>query len=136
MSGPPAEQQVTGWDRAGVAVIALCGALAGLLESLLVPLYWGSAIFPIAAVLAVVSNAVLPRLARALVPSTGAALAPFLGWLVVVVGFGVVTRPEGDVILPGAPATLEFVTYGLLLGGALAGTVTVVWISPPKRVSR
>jgi hypothetical protein len=26
---------------------------------------------------------------------------------------------------------LEFVTYGVLLGGALAGTATVVWLSPP-----
>jgi hypothetical protein len=130
------EQQVTGWDWAGVALLAACGALAGLLESLLVPLYWGSVIFPIAVVLSIAGNIAFPRLARALVPSTGAALAPFLGWLIVVVAFGVVSRPEGDVILPGAPGSLEFVTYGLLLGGALAGTVTVVWISPPKRVNR
>jgi hypothetical protein len=132
VTGAPREREVSGWSWAGVALLAACGALAGLLESLLVPLYWGSVIFPIAVVLAVVSNVVLPRLARALVPTTGAALAPFLGWLIVVVAFGVVSRPEGDVILPGAPGSLEFVTYGLLLGGALAGTVTVVWISPPR----
>lgn len=130
------EHEVTGWDWAGVLLLAACGALAGLLESLLVPLYWGSVIFPVAVVLAIAGNVVMPRLARALVPTTGAALAPFLGWLVVVVGFGVVSRPEGDVILPGAPGSLEFVTYGLLLGGALAGTVTVVWISPPKQINR
>lgn len=133
MTGASPAPDVNGWDRAGVVLLAVCGALAGLLESLLVPLYWGSVIFPLAVVLAVVGNVVLPRLARALVPATGAALAPFLGWLIVVVGFGVVSRPEGDVILPGAPNSLEFVTYGLLLGGALAGTVTVVWISPPRR---
>ena len=39
-------------------------------------------------------------------------------------------RPEGDVILPGAPSSLEFVAYGVLLGGALSGTVTVVWLTP------
>jgi hypothetical protein len=136
VTGVPADEDVTGWDRLGVVVLAACGALAGLIESLLVPLYWGSVIFPVAIVMAVVSNVALPRLARALVPRTGAALAPFVGWLIVVVGFGVVSRPEGDVILPGSPNTLEFVTYGLLLGGALAGTVTVVWISPPRRINR
>jgi hypothetical protein len=130
------KQDVTSWDRLGVLLLAGCGALAGLLESLLVPLYWGSVIFPIAVVLAIAGNIVLPRMAGALVPSTGAALAPFLGWLIVVVGFGVVSRPEGDVILPGAPGSLEFVTYGLLLGGALAGTVTVVLVSPPKQLNR
>lgn len=125
-----APEEVTGWDWLGVAVIALCGALCAFLEVLLVPLYIGSVIFPVAVVLALVSNAVLPRLARALVPSTAAALAPFLAWLIVVLGFGVVSRPEGDVILPGAPSSLEFVAYGVLLGGALSGTVTVVWLTP------
>jgi hypothetical protein len=134
--GPATEDEITGWDWAGVALLTLCGALAGLLESLLVPLYWGSVIFPIAIVLALVSNVVLPRLAGSLVPRTSAVLAPFAGWLVVVVGFGVVSRPEGDVILPGAPGKLEFVTYGVLLGGALAGTTTVVLASPPKQVNR
>jgi hypothetical protein len=136
VTGAPAEQEVTVWDWAGVVLIAACGALAGLLESLLVPLYWGSVIFPLAVVCAVVGNVALPRLASALVPTTTAALAPFLGWLIVVVGFGVLSRPEGDVILPGSPGKLEFVTYGLLLGGALAGTATVVLSSPPRPINR
>lgn len=136
MTGPASADEITGWDWLGVALLTVCGALAGLLESLLVPLYWGSVIFPIAIVLALVSNVVLPRLASSLVPRTSAVLAPFAGWLIVVVGFGVVSRPEGDVILPGAPGNLEFVTYGVLLGGALAGTMTVVLASPPKHVNR
>jgi hypothetical protein len=123
----------SGWDWLGVAVLAACGLLAGLLEALLVPLYIGATIFPVAVVLALVSNVVLPRLAHTLVPSTLAALLPFLAWLVVVIGFGVVARPEGDVILPGAPGSLEFVTYGVLLGGAVAGTATVVWLAGPVR---
>ena len=41
--------------------------------------------------------------------------APAAGWLAVVVGFGVLTRPEGDVILPGG--TLQWVTYAMVLGG-------------------
>lgn len=133
MTGAPTGPEINSWDWAGVVLLTLCGALAGLLESLLVPLYWGGTIFPVAIVLALVSNSVFPRMARSLVPRRSAALAPFAGWLVVVFGIGVVSRPEGDVILPGAPGTLEFVTYGVLLGGALAGTMTVVWVSPSRR---
>ncbi|HZC74259.1 MAG TPA: hypothetical protein VE442_26475 [Jatrophihabitans sp.] len=131
---PPPEadsEPVSAWDRVGVALVALCAALAALFETLLVPLYVGSALVPVAVVLALMSNVVLPKMARTLVPTTLAALAPFGAWLVVVLGFGTIGRPEGDVILPGAPSSLEFVTYGVLLGGALAGTVTVVWLSPP-----
>jgi hypothetical protein len=123
----------TAIDWIGVAVLTLCGALAALLESLLVPLYLGSTIFPIAILFTIASNVVLPRLALALVPRMAAALAPFLGWLVVVVGFGAIGRPEGDVILPGAPGSLSFVTYGVLLGGAFAGVATVVWFSPRRQ---
>jgi hypothetical protein len=118
-------------DWLGVALVALCGALAAVIEALLVPLYIGSVVAPIAAVLAVASNVALPRLARGLVPSTPAAIAPFLTWLIVMIGFGVLTRPEGDVILPGSPAGAEYVTYAVLLGGALAGTVTIVMLTPP-----
>jgi hypothetical protein len=114
-----------------VLVVALTGALAGLLEALLVPLYVGSILFPIAVPLALVSNVALPRLAHALVPSTPATVAPFAAWLIVVLGFGVITRPEGDVIFPGAPSSVVIVTYALLLGGALAGTATVFWLNPP-----
>jgi hypothetical protein len=127
---------VTIWDRVGVLIIALCGALSALFETLLVPLYAGSALVPVAIVLALIGNVALPRMARTLVPSTLAAMAPFAAWLVVVLGFGTVGRPEGDVILPGAPGSVELVTYGVLLGGALAGTATVVWLTPPKTVSR
>jgi hypothetical protein len=136
MTAPAGEDEITGWDWLGVALLTVCGGLAAVLESLLVPLYWGSVIFPIAIVLALASNVVFPRLASSLIPRTSAVLAPFAGWLVVVVGFGVLSRPEGDVILPGAPGKLEFVTYGVLLGGALAGTMTVVLASPPKSVNR
>ena len=123
----------TSWlDWVGVAVLTLCGALAALLESLLVPLYLGSTIFPIAIVFALASNVALPRLALSLVPRMAAALGPFIGWLIVVVGFGAIGRPEGDVILPGAPGDLSGVTYGVLLGGAFAGVATVVWFSPKR----
>jgi hypothetical protein len=118
-------------DWLGVALLALCAALAAVLEALLVPLYVGSVIVPIAVLLSLASNVALPKLARSLVPTTPAALAPFVTWLVVMVGFGVLARPEGDVILPGSPAAAEYVTYAALLGGALAGTMTIVWLTPP-----
>jgi hypothetical protein len=118
-------------DWAGVALLTLTGALAGLVETLLVPLYAGSVVAPVSVLLAIASNIALPRLARALVPRTAAALAPFAGWLVVVILFGVLARPEGDVVLPGAPAALQYVTYGVVFGGALAGTATLVMMTPP-----
>jgi hypothetical protein len=118
-------------DWAGLVLLVLCGALAALLETLLVPLYVGSVIVPISVLLAVLSNVALPRMARTLVPRTAAAGAPFLAWLVVVIGFGVLTRPEGDVVLPGSPTGAELVTYGLLAAGVIAGTATVAITTPP-----
>jgi hypothetical protein len=114
-----------------VALLAVCGALTALLEALLVPLYLGSVILPVAVVLALAGNIALPWLARSLVPTTAAALAPFGAWLIVMVGFGVLQRPEGDVILPASPTAVAVVTYAALLGGALVATITVVWLTPP-----
>ena len=118
-------------DWAGIVVICGVAAMAAVLESLFVPYYIGTVIAPFAVLGALVSNAVLPRMARVLVPTTLAAALPFLTWLAAIVAFGVVARPEGDVILPGAPGKVEAVVYGVLLGGALAGTVSVVTSAPP-----
>lgn len=115
---------------AGVVLIAAVGALAALLEAFLVPLYAGSTIVPVAVLLAVAGNAVLPRMARTLVPRTGASLAPLLTWLAVMLAllFG---RPEGDVVFPGAPQAAEWTFYGTLFGGALAGLAAVALSVPP-----
>lgn len=118
-------------DGVGLAVLCGCAVLAALLELLLVPLYVGSTVVPVAVVAAVAGNIALPRMARALVDSTFAAAAPFLAWLVTVSVVGLMPRPEGDVVLPGG-STLQLVSYGVLLGGAVAGTVTiVVGATPP-----
>jgi hypothetical protein len=113
-------------DRLGVALLCLCAALAGLLELLLVPLYAGSSLVPIAVLLAIASNIALPRMSRALIDRTGAALLPFLSWLIVIGVIALMPRPEGDVILPAGSVGLQLVGYGVLLGGSMAGTITVV----------
>jgi hypothetical protein len=110
---------------AGVALLCGCAVLSGVLALFLVPLYAGSVLVPIAVVIAVSSNVALPRLARTLVQTTSAAVLPFACWLATVVIVGVLSRPEGDVVLP-AGGGLQWVAYGVLLGGAVAGTMTVV----------
>lgn len=114
------------WAWVGVALLCGCAVLSGLLALFLVPLYAGSVLVPVAVVVAVASNVALPRLARALMPTTVATVLPFVFWLLAVIVVGVVPRPEGDVVLPGGSGALQWVSYGVLLGGALAGTVTVV----------
>jgi hypothetical protein len=132
VTGEPERDDVNGWDWLAVALLAGCGVLAGLLETLLVPLYLGAVVFPVAVVLALATNVLLPWLARAAVPRTSAVLAPFAGWVLAVLGFGSIGRPEGDVILPGSPSSLEYVTYGVIIGGFLAGVATVVWLTSPR----
>jgi hypothetical protein len=132
MSGDPGPSEVTGWDWFTVALLAACGLLAGLLETMLVPLYLGATVFPLAVLLALISNVLLPWLAHAVVPRTPAVLAPFACWLIAVFAYGTVGRPEGDVILPGSPSSLEYVTYGVIFGGFVAGLATVIWLTTPR----
>jgi hypothetical protein len=115
----------TAWAWVGVALLCGCAVLAGVLALFLVPLYAGSVLVPVAVVVAVASNVALPRLARTLVETTAATVLPFVFWLLAVIIVGVLPRPEGDVVLPGGGGALQWVSYGVLLGGALAGTVTV-----------
>jgi hypothetical protein len=121
-------------DRLGVGLLCLCAALAGLLELLLVPLYAGSSLVPIAVLLAIASNIALPRMSRALIDRTGAAVLPFLSWLIVIGVIALMPRPEGDVILPAGSVGVQLVGYGVLLGGSMAGTITVV-VSGAARAS-
>lgn len=120
---------MAGW--VGVVLCCLAAMLAALLEMFFVPVYAGTAVVPVAAACAVLGNIILPRLSHALVPRTLAALLPFLGWLAVVIVVGLMPRPEGDVVLPGGGA-VQWNSYGLVLGGALAGAVTVVWTTTAR----
>jgi hypothetical protein len=125
----------TAWAWIGVAVLCGCAMLAAVLALFLVPVYAGTVVVPVAVAAALATNIVLPRLARALIPTTGAAMLPFASWLIVVIAVGTFPRPEGDVVLPGGGGALQWVSYGVLLGGALAGTVTVVLSSGTGRLA-
>jgi hypothetical protein len=119
-----------GADWAGVALVTLCAALAALIEALLVPLYAGTVVVPVAVLLTLVGNVALPRMARTLVPTTFASAVPLLAWLLVMFLF-LYGRPEGDVAFPSRPGAVEWVFYGTLFGGVLAGIVAVVAGMPP-----
>jgi hypothetical protein len=121
-----------------LAVGALVGSgiLSALLELFLIPLYSGATLVPICVAFAVCGNVLLLYLGRELCPQNGWRLAPFAGWLVTIVVFALFTRPEGDVVVPGGGGALEWVGYGVILGGALAGTVAAVLLSPPPRATR
>lgn len=106
----------------GYAVFLLAGALTAIVEVLLVPTRWGTALVPIAPVLAVLSNVALPAISRGLTDSMVSAVPPVIGWIVT--AFMCASAPPGsDVLLPAGSTTA--VSYALLLGGAGAGLITV-----------
>jgi hypothetical protein len=114
----------------GVVVTCATAILAALVELFAVPLYSGATLIPLAVVAAVASNVLLPRLARALVPTTVAAVLPFAAWLIVVVVVGLMTRPEGDVVLPGG-GSVQWVGLGVIFAGIVTGIATIVITLPP-----
>lgn len=122
-------------EWAGVVLLTLCAMLLGLLELFLVPLRSGKVLIPVAVVLAIAGNVIVPALARSLVQRALGAVLPFLGWLAVAIAIGLVSRPEGDVILPGG-GYVAWVGYGVLLGGAVAGTIAMVLSGPSSAVHR
>jgi hypothetical protein len=118
-------------DWAGVLMLVACAALLAALEVFLVSLYAGSVVVPVSVALAIVGNVALPRLAFGLTGTIPAAAAPFVVWLAVLFTFGLVPRPEGDVIVPGRGAP-EYVYFAALVGGIIAGTVTLVICGTPS----
>jgi hypothetical protein len=112
-----------------------CGVLAGLVESMLIPLYAGRVLVPLAPALAVLSNIALPWLGRYALPRTAGAVAPYLAWLLVVAVLFLYVRPEGDVIYPGGH-WLQWCSYGVVLGGTFAGAVTVFVVTSPRDLTR
>ena len=124
------EQPVGVVDWVGVGLLVGCAALLAALEVFLVSLYAGSIVMPVSVGLAIVGNVALPRLAFGLTGSIIAAGAPFVTWLVVLFTVGLLPRPEGDIIVPGAGAP-EFVYFATLFGGIIAGAVMLVVCATP-----
>jgi hypothetical protein len=113
--------------RAGalaLVLVCLSAVLFGLLDVFFVPFYVGSTLVPVAAVAAVVGNVALPVLALLATGRAGAGIGAVLCWFVPVVVLTMYIRPEGDVVVL-AQHDQEYSYYGLLLGGAVAGVVTV-----------
>lgn len=120
---------------AGVLLLCAVGALAALLELLIVPLYDGGTIVPVTVLFGVVGNVALPRLARSFVDRTAAVVAPFAAWLLPLVILAMTPRAEGDVLVRAGGAE-EKVFYALLLGGLVAGVATIVLSAPGGRPLR
>ncbi|MBV9593073.1 MAG: hypothetical protein JO147_04655 [Actinobacteria bacterium] len=119
----------------GVVLIALVSIVLAALEVLLVPSYIGSVIFPITVVVAIAGNLGLPWLIREIQPTRWSVCVPAVCWVLVVLGLGFTSRPEGDVLLPGY-GDGEWVAYALLLIGALAAAIGVIRMMPPVSSSR
>lgn len=108
-----------------VVVFTAVAALSAAIEVTLVPVRFGTTIVPVSVTLAVVGNIAVPVLSRRAVPRTAAAVLPALAWVATVIALSQ-ARPEGDVLLPGSPSSLVYVTYALLGLGIMAAMVTVV----------
>jgi hypothetical protein len=108
----------------GLLIFGVVGALSAAFEILLIPFRIQATLVPVAVLLAVLGNIVLPRMSRRLTGTTPAALPPLVGWFLCVATF-VNTRREGDVLLPGG-GNVQYVSYGVMLAGMIAGVASVI----------
>ena len=125
-SGEPA----LGWVLLTVdlAILSACAALSAMLAALLVPLRWGTVIVPVSVLIAVASTVGLILLAWRAVRSVALSTIPFAIWVVTVLVLSQ-ARPEGDVLLPGGQTGVVNVVYATMLGGFVAGLVTIFILS-------
>jgi hypothetical protein len=123
----PARRLPAGLVLAGLLIYAVAGVLSATIEILLVPLRDGTTLIPIAVLLAVAGNIALPRLSRTLTGTVVGALPPVIAWIVTLVIL-MSTRPEGDVLLPGG-GSVQWVSYGVMLGGLFTGLITVALVA-------
>ena len=114
-----------------MVLLCLCAVLAAVLELLLVPLRAGTALVPVSVLFAVAGNVAFPRLASAFGERAGLLAAPFVAWLAPIVLLALTVRPEGDVLIPGGGGE-QWVYYGSLLAGGIAGLVTIATTAPPR----
>lgn len=108
----------------GSVALLVVAALGAALSVLLTPFRIGTALVPVAVVVAVALNIGLPRLGFALSRSRAVAALPVAvffvgGWLLTI-------SPGGDLLLPGGSGGQTAVSYATLLGGVAVGAVTVL----------
>ncbi len=111
-------------------LLAASAVLLGVFDVLLIPLYLGSTPVPVAVVLGVAQNLLLPRFAYSLVRSVPAAALPVAAWLLPVLGLSLYSRPEGDVLVLGGGAQ-QWTLYGVVVLGLAAGFRSVVKVTAP-----
>ena len=133
----PAGERSPGWMLLTVdlVILSLCAALSAMLAALLVPLRWGTVIVPISVPMAVLSTVGLTLLAWRAVRTVALAAIPFAMWVVTVLILSQ-ARPEGDVLLPGGQTGVVYVVYATMLGGFVAGLVTIFFLSSIRPVTR
>jgi len=131
--GDPADPRRPGWLllTINLVVLSACAALSAMLAALLVPLRWGTAIVPVSVLVAVASTVGLTLLAWRAVHRVAPAAIPFAVWVVTVLILSQ-ARPEGDVLLPGGQTGVVYVVYATMLGGFVAGLVTIFVLSSAR----
>ena len=112
----------------GMALFAVAGILAGLIEVTLIPLRYGASLVPVAPVLAVLSGVLLPAISRGLTDTARSAAPPAVGQLLTI-WLLATGRPEGDVLLPAG--SLAWVSYSVLILGTLVPLSMLGFASRP-----
>jgi hypothetical protein len=117
---------------AGVVVWCLVAGLSAVLEVLLIPVYIGRFIFPIAVVIALVANIAIPRLAHQVLDSGWAVLLPMVVWVLTVIWLAFFNTSHGSVLVPGAGDD-EYVGLAIFFGGTLAAAIGVLYENSRSR---
>lgn len=112
----------------GMALFAVAGILAGLIEVTLIPLRYGTSLIPVAPALAVLTGVLLPAISRGLTDTARAAAPPAVGQLLTI-WLLATGRPEGDVLLPAG--SIAWVSYSVLILGTLVPLSMLGFASRP-----
>jgi hypothetical protein len=115
-------------------VFGLVGVLSAIIEVLLIPLYLGSHIFPITVLIAIVLNAVLPRLVALTVDWRWAIGLPLALWVITLIVLAYVNTGHGSVLVPGY-GDGQYVGLGLFFVGTVAGFLGVVRVLGPAKAA-